>query len=165
MRYVQQHALAMRKRCRSWPLVLVVQKLCTEPETLYRTLEQLLNPKGGDRKKKAAEETVKPLLQAGASTSDEGGSTPLHAAARVGHTEAVKLLLAAGASVAAADKQGCTPLHAAARACNVNGLAAASEGHTEAVELLLAAGASVAAVNKQGDTPLHYTAGRGNAAA
>jgi ankyrin repeat protein len=61
-----------------------------------------------------------------------GGWQPEHhdIAAQQGHTEAVKLLLAAKASVDAANKDGWTPLYIAAR-----------KGHTEAIKLLLAANA------------------------
>lgn len=45
-----------------------------------------------------------------AAAVDDLGLTPLHIAARNGHAEVVRLLLAAGASVDAADKYGRTPL-------------------------------------------------------
>ena len=83
------------------------------------------------------------------------GWTPLHLAAHLGHAEAVRGLLAAGASVAAvsANATANTPLHAA--------LAGAEE--TAVVELLLAHGADANAVGGGGWRPLHLAAARGNA--
>ena len=75
--------------------------------------------------------------------ADEGNYTPLDWAARNGHTECVKLLIAAGADVNKANKWGETPLYEAAY-----------WGHTECVELLIAAGADVNMADKEGKTPL-----------
>lgn len=78
-------------------------------------------------------ECVKLQLAAGADANKEGpfGITPLISAASSGHTEIVKLLLAApGIDVNKADKEGRTPLHCAE-----------DNGHTEIVRLLKAAGA------------------------
>jgi cytohesin len=61
---------------------------------------------------------------------NKNGYTPLYIAAGRGHTEAIKLLLAAKASVDAPNKNGSTPL-----------LIVAQQGHTEAIKLLLAANA------------------------
>ena len=94
-------------------------------------------------------ELARLLLTAGADVNakNKWGSTPLHAAAREGHTEAVRLLLEAGADVNAENEDGETPLHWAAW-----------EGHTDVVRLLLAAGADVNAKDKDVRTPLHLAA-------
>ena len=56
---------------------------------------------------------------------DNEGKTALHVASLEGHSEAVKLLLEAGAEVDAEDDNGQTPLSWAAE-----------NGHSEAVKLL-----------------------------
>lgn len=68
----------------------------------------------------------------GLQQTDRHGQTPLNVAARLGHAEVVKVLLAAGADVDHADCDGWTALRAAAWG-----------GHTQVVELLLNAGANV----------------------
>ena len=75
------------------------------------------------------------------------GSTPLHAAARNGDTDAVTALLNAAADPNARDEDGSTPLHRAAE-----------EGHTDAVTALLAHDADPNAQDKNRDTPLHLAA-------
>lgn len=72
---------------------------------------------------------------------DGDGSTPLHAAALVGHAAAVTALLAAGADIEARDDLGSTPLHVAAR------------GHAAVVTALLDAGADGTARTDNGSTP------------
>lgn len=76
--------------------------------------------------------------------------TPLHRAAERGHTEAARVLLAAGADLNATDKIGGTPLRYAA-----------DGGHAEVVGLLLASGAQVNVSDGYGETPLHIAARRG----
>ena len=74
----------------------------------------------------------------------------IHAASRIGHIQAVKQHLAAGADVnVKADKFGITPLHLA-----VDG------SHRETVELLIVNGADVNGRNYGGWTPLHTAADR-----
>ncbi len=68
-----------------------------------------------------------------------------------GHTEAVKLLVAAGANIDAENTKGQTLLHRAAWS-----------GDTKVVKLLLAARANVDAVDNEGWTPLHGAAERGH---
>jgi uncharacterized protein len=73
------------------------------------------------------------------------GSTPLHRAAYLGLTEAVKSLLRCGGTVAnTRDYQGELPLHKAVR-----------QGHSEVVSLLLSR-SDVNAQNNEGMTPLHW---------
>ncbi len=90
--------------------------------------------------------------------------TPLHLASRMGHVDAVKLLLARKAPVMAADKHGVTPLHLAAE-----------HGHAGIVRLLLAERALVDApaetrppprlnyLSMEKVTPLHLAAMNGHA--
>ncbi len=75
-------------------------------------------------------------------TKDFSGWTPLHRAIRDKHTEAVKILLGAGAEVNVKTKDGWTPLHGAPS--------------PEVVKILLDAGADVNAKTKNGWTPLHH---------
>ena len=63
---------------------------------------------------------------------DEYGFTPLHWAAKNGHTETVRDLIAAGANVDLANNSRWTPLHWAA-----------FYGHTDVFQALIAAGANV----------------------
>lgn len=72
----------------------------------------------------------------------------------VKQTQALRLLLAAGADVSQRNREGATPLHSAARTGNV-----------AAVELLLRSKADVAATDAKGATPLHYAAEVGSVAA
>ncbi|CAL1139465.1 unnamed protein product [Cladocopium goreaui] len=85
--------------------------------------------------------------------SEPFGKTPLHYAAKSGHTAVMERLLAAGAAVDAADNEGWLPLHSVA-----------FNGHTAVVEQLLAAGAAVDAVDSKGKTPLHRATDRGHSA-
>ena len=69
-------------------------------------------------------------------TADEQGNTPLHLAAVAGKAEAVKVLLAAGADVAAKDASGRTALELATNADVVKALEAA--GKVRSLEIQLA---------------------------
>jgi ankyrin repeat protein len=71
------------------------------------------------------------------------GQTALHLAARLGRTDAVKVLLAAGADPNSGDNLNDTPLHLAAE-----------NGRIEVVKLLLAHGARLDLQNKARQTPL-----------
>ncbi len=98
--------------------------------------------------------TIKQLLQSGADVNkaDMKGENPLYWAAMFGHTECVKLLLAApGIDVNKANKYGTTPLSRAA-----------GNGHPECVKQLLAApGIDVNQTNMIGETPLIWAAYKG----
>lgn len=80
------------------------------------------------------------------------GWTPLHLAAHFGRTGAMRILLDAGANVAAVstNKEANTPLHAAA-----------AGGSLDAVIALLDRGCAVDARAAGGHTPLHIAAGNG----
>ena len=83
---------------------------------------------------------------------NNSGGGPLHRAMDNYDTEALRMLLEAGADVNARDKWGCTPLYKAAG------------GDIATTRMLLEAGADVNA--RYGDrTPLHEAADRGNVAA
>ena len=73
---------------------------------------------------------------------DYDGSTALHAAARAGHTEALRMLLDCRADVHTKTHLGDTALHFAA-----------GEGHLAAVELLLSRGGEPGAMARGGATP------------
>ncbi len=130
-------------------------------------------------------EAVRRLLASGADVNmeDKNGFTPLHAAAFQGHTECVRLLLAApGIDVNQENENGWTPL-----------VMAVHNGHTECLKLLLSApgidvnttespltyaaynnrtecmrillkvpGIDVNKANPQGGTPLHAAAYQGH---
>jgi ankyrin repeat protein len=71
------------------------------------------------------------------------GTTALHAAARAGHANVVRLLLDGGADVLAVDSELSTALHAVG-----------SHGHGLCVKALLDAGADPEAKDGAGHTPL-----------
>ena len=72
-------------------------------------------------------------------------------AARRGHVETIRTLVAANAEVNHADNKGKTALHAAAE-----------EGHVEAMQALLTAGAEVNHADNDGWTALHAAANEGH---
>uniref|UniRef100_A0A7S1ULV4 Uncharacterized protein n=1 Tax=Grammatophora oceanica TaxID=210454 RepID=A0A7S1ULV4_9STRA len=76
--------------------------------------------------------------------SDDGVS-PFIAAGSEGHTDIVKLLIKAGASVNGVDKDGTTAI-----------MAASARGHKEAVQAMLEAGADVNMQNDDGHTALMF---------
>jgi len=81
---------------------------------------------------------------------DAGHMTPLNIAARLGNTEAVRLLIDAGADMTRGDAEGSTPLHLAA-----------AGGHIEAMLVMLDKGASLDIQDDNGTTALiHALAGR-----
>ncbi|KAJ8373511.1 hypothetical protein SKAU_G00040910 [Synaphobranchus kaupii] len=114
----------------------------------------------------------------------EGGTAALYSAAQNGHTECVKLLLAAGVPADVPDKKGFTPLHTAAAqgksrcvevlvgvATDVDRLAAGGQtalflasgsGSSESVRALLVAGADRTLVTTDGWTTLHAAASAGH---
>ncbi len=129
------------------------------------------------------------LITAGAyiNATDKDGDTPLYCAAKSGHVECVRLLLAApGIDVNKSDRKGFTPLYCAAKSghvecarlllaapgIDVNKAAndnwtplcwAAGNGHVECIRLLLAApGIDVNATDKNGWTPLWMASWKGH---
>ena len=112
-------------------------------------------------------------------TAAEAPDISIHKAARVGHIEAVKQHLAAGADVNAKDDDGYTPLDYAVPAGKEEtadllrkhgGISGAEDsihvaaimGNIEAVRQHLAAGADVNAKNQNGSTPLHLAPASGH---
>jgi len=83
----------------------------------------------------------------------EDQETPLHIAARHGHTKIVKYLLSKDANTEAKNKFDETPLHIAIR-----------NGHTGIVKLLLHSMAALDATNKKRETALHIATLKNNTA-
>ena len=119
----------------------------------YKGVAELLRQHGGrdffgelhDAVRNGELEKVKGLLKDHPDvvlTEDEGGTTPLHWAAKKGDKDLVELLLANKADVNARTNAGDTPLHCAA-----------SNGHKDVVEFLLANKADVNATNNRRWTP------------
>lgn len=123
------------------------------------------------------------LLASGASPDPGTPCTPLHRAAYAGALESVRLLIEAGASLAAVDSSFGdlrTPLHKARsvdvalllvdgsdlEACDKDGATplhvAAETGNLDVIDLLMERGACVEVVDKRGRTPAHRAAERGH---
>ncbi|KAM4901088.1 cortactin-binding protein 2 [Sylvia borin] len=83
--------------------------------------------------------------------SCEDGYSALYSAATNGHTDCVRLLLAAEAQVDAADKNGFTPL------CS-----AVVQGHAKCAELLIMYQADINHAAERGQTPLYLACKNGN---
>lgn len=116
-------------------------------------------------------EAVRALISRGAEINLHAGDvqrTPLHVIAKkcVGSADQmnaeriVKLLLKAGADIAARDKHGDTPLHLA-----VINTPTAATGSIPIVDRLLSGGANTELLNEEGDSPLHLAACYGKIAA
>ena len=92
-------------------------------------------------------DTMKEMLEGGrevmVATCDENGRTALHFACGIGNSDAVRLLLDAGAVVDAGDTEGFTPLHIAA-----------GYMHRGVLRMLLAAGADPELCDKRERSPL-----------
>ena len=89
---------------------------------------------------------VRRFLNAGLNPNEvhpEAGTTALHEAAKVGHTDIIAALIERRARIEQSDKMGNTPL-----------IWAADRGHPEAVRKLIAAGAIIEAADRQGSTAL-----------
>ena len=132
-------------------------------------------------------DVVKHLLKKGAKVNAKGGmfdQTPVHWAARGGHSEVVKHLLEKGSEVNVKDDKDRTPIHCAAKGgctdvvkhllkkgavvndkdagCRTPLHWAAREGHFEFVKHLLKKGAVVNDKDYEGQTPLHSAAEEGH---
>jgi hypothetical protein len=110
--------------------------------------------------------------------------TSLHNVSHESHTEATKVLLAAGADLHCKDNQGKTALHYASNTshtetaialveagADVNGKdneghtalhLASKNGHTKTVKALLAVGADVSSTDNKGWTPVQHAAAKGH---
>jgi uncharacterized protein len=99
-------------------------------------------------------ETVKDLLNAGASThgrDPEYLASPLHWASYRGHKAVVAVLLEKGAPIDALNKEGRTPL-----------MMASGSDRDEVVKLLIEMGADTGVKDKSGRTALDYASGNGH---
>ena len=98
-------------------------------------------------------ERVKVLLKEGVNPNcaDDIGQTPLFFAARNGHTEVVKALLAGGAEV---DKKASHKKRTALFMAAIN-------GHYETAKVLIAAGGDINKLDDDSITPLHYVVSGG----
>ncbi|KAF4522686.1 hypothetical protein B566_EDAN010467 [Ephemera danica] len=76
---------------------------------------------------------------------DDHGFSPLHWAAKEGHTKLVEMLMQRGARVGATNRGDDTPLHLAA-----------AHGHRDIVHMLLRQRADINFTNEHGNTALHY---------
>jgi ankyrin repeat protein len=95
---------------------------------------------------------LKYKADAGARNSKMNGEeTPLHLAAKAGHTATVKILVVNGANVNDKDSSGDTPLQEAV-----------ARGHHDTAAALLNEKASVETTNNDGRTPLHAAAEAGH---
>ena len=97
---------------------------------------------------------VKYLLEEGADVNKrfgQRGQTVLHWAARKGHYDVAKLLIARGANISVHDNMIDTPLHAAS-----------FESHTNVVKLLLDAGVDANMLGQGGRTALYEAAMKGH---
>ncbi|CAG9984884.1 unnamed protein product [Clonostachys byssicola] len=114
---------------------------------------------------------------------DEWSFTPAHLAAFYGHLEVVRVLVEAGADLAARARAGVTPLHCAAMQGHGEiaeflltagsdpawtddegrpaSHSAASDNHCDVLEVLLAAGDDLASVDEKGNSILHAAASGG----
>lgn len=96
-------------------------------------------------------QAVNSRIRAGEAEAWAEGGTPLHTAARGGHLEVIKFLIANGADVNARRKDGESALSEAV-----------FNGHIDAARFLIASGANINNVGAEGHTPLHWTALHGN---
>ena len=83
--------------------------------------------------------------------SHSNASSPLHEAARAGHTDIARALVSAGADIHALDENGHTPLHVAA-----------SMGRADTAQFLIDVGANVNPRTGRGKTPLHTAIAEGD---
>ncbi|XP_071507715.1 ankyrin repeat domain-containing protein 27-like [Diadema antillarum] len=86
-----------------------------------------------------------------ASSRDNRGCTPMHAAAAYGYPDVVHALMRRGGEVNATDYHGSTPLHLACQ-----------RGHQHVTLLLLAKGAMVGIEDNDGNRPLHLCSANGH---
>jgi ankyrin repeat protein len=102
------------------------------------------------------------LLAAGAAVEmqDKNKATPLHWAAKKGHTQSIVVLVSAGAYVDAQGGGASLEAHGDKKATPLH--MAAMHGHSESIKALVAAGATVDARDDENATPLHWAAGTGD---
>lgn len=116
----------------------LINKMC-HPLCSCDTCEQILASKRNDPRAVTA------------SSRDNRGCTPMHAAAAYGHPEMISILMQRGGEVNVTDYHGSTPLHLACQ-----------RGHQNVSLLLLAKGASVGIEDNDGNRPLHLCCANGH---
>jgi ankyrin repeat protein len=96
---------------------------------------------------------IQKLLYSGVNVNTQliNGLSSLHVAAMDGHTEIVRILIKAEASVNLINNDGKSPLYLAAM-----------DGNTEIVKILLDGGANVDLIDNDGNSPLYLVAGKGH---
>ncbi|KAJ3099705.1 hypothetical protein HDU96_010588 [Phlyctochytrium bullatum] len=128
------------------PLILAASN--GQIKAINTILQHQVDVNTGRRRTKAAA-----TARGSSDTAPYGGLTALHAAAKHGHMQAVRLLLANGANILAQDNRGWTPLHFAV-----------SGGHIQLARLLLLKGTEEllhASTVSDSSMPIHIAAESG----
>eukprot|EP00057_Strongylocentrotus_purpuratus_P024854 XP_011679328.1 PREDICTED: ankyrin repeat domain-containing protein 27 [Strongylocentrotus purpuratus] len=116
----------------------LISKMC-HPLCSCDSCEQILASKRNDPRAVSA------------SSRDNRGCTPMHAAAAYGHPEVISTLMRRGGEVNVTDYHGSTPLHLGCQ-----------RGHQDVTLLLLAKGSLVSIEDNDGNRPLHLCCANGH---
>ena len=135
-----------------WPFILMLLSACAGAlagpihDAAFRG-----DLAGVERLTRMDAQAVNSRIRAGEAETWAEGGTPLHTAARGGHLEVIKFLIANGADVNARRKDGESAVSEAV-----------FNGHIDAARFLIASGANINNVGAEGHTPLHWAALHGN---